>query len=158
MPSLRYHTLALAALVICSSWALASSGDRNSEFRNCLQHCTVNACQPTSPKLAPILRLFAWSCPEDCAYQCSHDFTTNIPPGGRYEQFYGKWVFYRLGGIQEPASVFFSLLNLWVHVRGLRLLRRKLRSGNALRPWVLLLPCIQINTWVWSAVFHSRGM
>lgn len=36
----------------------------------------------------------------------------------------GRWPFWRLGGLQEPGSVFFSLLNLLAHYCGLKALQR----------------------------------
>lgn len=45
-------------------------------------------------------------------------------------QFYGKWPFIRLFGIQEPASVFFSFLNLFVHWRMIRKFRREVRHDS----------------------------
>ncbi len=36
----------------------------------------------------------------------------------------GRWPFWRVGGLQEPGSVFFSLLNLLAHYCGLKALRR----------------------------------
>lgn len=34
-------------------------------------------------------------------------------------QFFGKWPFLRLLGMQEPASVLFSLLNFFAHFWGI---------------------------------------
>ena len=51
----------------------------------------------------------------------------------------------------------FSLGNLWVHLKGIEEVRRRVHVDNALRNWLLLLGGIQVNTWVWSTIFHSRG-
>lgn len=45
-------------------------------------------------------------------------------------QFYGKWPFKRFYGIQEPASVLFSYLNLLVHWRMIKKYRRECRSDS----------------------------
>lgn len=45
-------------------------------------------------------------------------------------QFYGKWPFVRFFGIQEPASVFFSLLNLIAHWRMIRKFRSEVRNDS----------------------------
>lgn len=45
-------------------------------------------------------------------------------------QFHGKWPFIRLFGIQEPASVFFSFLNLFAHWRMIRKFRREVRKDS----------------------------
>lgn len=75
----------------------------------------------------------------------------------RIEQFYGKWAFWRLWGIQEPASVLFSLLNLYAHVKGLALLRRRVPHEHPMLPYYVGWSLININAWTWSTVFHTRG-
>lgn len=74
-----------------------------------------------------------------------------IPP------VYGKWAFYRFGPFQEPFSILMSLGNLWVNLQGLRDLKRRVRTENRLRVWLYALGCVQVNTWIWSSVFHARG-
>lgn len=64
---------------------------------------------------------------------------------------------HRVLGIQEPASVIFSLANGWMHYRGFREISRRVLPGNPLRPWLLAWSAIGINTWVWSTIFHIRG-
>lgn len=76
---------------------------------------------------------------------------TDTPP------VYGKWPFYRLGPIQEPISALASLGNLFVNLKGLEQVRRRVRQENGLRRWLEVLAFVQVNTWVWSAVFHCRG-
>ena len=70
---------------------------------------------------------------------------------------YGKWPFYRLGPIQEPFSVLMSFGNLYVNIKGILELRRRVRSENLLRRWLELAGWAQINTWIWSIIFHTRG-
>ena len=76
-------------------------------------------------------------------------------PGDRI--VYGKWPFYRLGPIQEPFSVFMSLGNLYVNLRGIAELRRRIREENKMRMWLEIAGWCQVNTWIWSTVFHTRG-
>lgn len=45
-------------------------------------------------------------------------------------QFYGKWPFKRLFGIQEPASALFSFFNLLVHWNMLKKFRREVRNDS----------------------------
>ncbi|KAK4703249.1 post-GPI attachment to proteins factor 3, partial [Phenoliferia sp. Uapishka_3] len=79
---------------------------------------------------------------------------------GRMVQFYGKWPFRRYFGMQELLSVVFSLANLWAHHTGWmelgRLNRRTSGNGGTLRHYYRLNALVGINTWVWSAVFHTR--
>jgi len=72
------------------------------------------------------------------------------------EQFYGKWPFWRLAGMQEPASVAFSFANLLMHVLGADWLRRGVHPAHPMRPFYLTWSYVSINAWVWSAVFHTR--
>ncbi|WWD18241.1 hypothetical protein CI109_102691 [Kwoniella shandongensis] len=135
---------------------LASSGDRNPTFQHCLKGCEITYCDPSQPPIAGYLRAFGWTCAENCAYECTHSFTDNIRPGSRYHQFYGKWAFYRFGPFQEPVSILMSLGNLWVNLVGLQDMRRRVRPENRMRPWLVAMGLVQINTWVWSSVFHAR--
>ena len=75
--------------------------------------------------------LLLWSCLDECNYQCMWRTTNgflerkwNVP------QFYGKWPFKRMFGIQEPASVLFSLLNFWAHFYKLRQFRKLVRNDS----------------------------
>lgn len=141
----------------------ASSGDRSVSFQNCLLDCYPGNCASPFPLS---LRITRWTCQDDCAYHCSH-FVTDaaeariIAQKGatavRIEQFYGKWAFWRLWGIQEPASVMFSLLNLRAHVKGLALLRRRVPQTHVMRWYYVAWSLISMNAWIWSAIFHTRG-
>lgn len=51
----------------------------------------------------------------------------------------------------------FSLGNLYIHLKGMEEVRRRVHRDNKLRNWLLMLGMVQVNTWVWSAVFHTRG-
>ncbi|KAG9007385.1 hypothetical protein FRB94_014412 [Tulasnella sp. JGI-2019a] len=74
----------------------------------------------------------------------------------RVEQYYGKWPFWRFLGMQEPASVLFSLLNMLAHIEGERNLMRRISKNHPMRPYYAIYVALGINTWVWSAIFHTR--
>lgn len=101
--------------------------------------------------------LIHWNCRDNCKYNCMHKTTEafiarkwNIP------QFHGKWPFVRLVGLQEPASVFFSALNFFVHYKGLIKFREEVRGDSPLfRVWHAF-SFICLNAWTWSMVFHAR--
>jgi hypothetical protein len=80
-----------------------------------------------------------------------------LESGVRMEQFYGKWPFWRWAGMQEPASVAFSVANLLLHVLGADWLRRGVHPAHPMRPFYLTWAYVSVNAWVWSAVFHTRG-
>ncbi|KIJ25732.1 hypothetical protein M422DRAFT_38523 [Sphaerobolus stellatus SS14] len=141
------------------SGSIASSGDRDSSFTTCLSECELQNClPPTGPVTLPLpLRLTRWSCIDDCKYTCMHDITAKaISNNDKVEQYYGKWPFWRLAGMQEPASVLFSLFNLWAHLRGLRTASRSIPKTHPMRNYYLGWGMLNVNAWVWSAVFHTR--
>ncbi len=71
-------------------------------------------------------------------------------------QYYGKWVFVRVWGAQEPLSVVFSLLNLWVHAIGVFKIRRQVSEAFPLKMVYTAWSLISCNAWLWSSVFHTR--
>ncbi|ESK82241.1 mn2+ homeostasis protein [Moniliophthora roreri MCA 2997] len=137
---------------------LGSVGDRSNRFQNCILRCNVSQCNIASPAILPLaLRLTRWDCIDNCKYNCMHEITSqSIRKGEQIVQYYGKWPFYRFAGIQEPASVTFSLLNMWAHVRGLSKIRREIPDSHPLKIYFIIWSFASINTWIWSAVFHTR--
>ena len=77
--------------------------------------------------------------------------------GRRIQQYHGKWPFWRLAGMQEPASVAFSLLNLWAHAQGASKIRKKVPESHPMRSYYIVWSIISINAWIWSSIFHTRG-
>ncbi|CAA7260892.1 unnamed protein product [Cyclocybe aegerita] len=105
------------------------------------------------------LKLTRWSCADDCKYICMHEITDrDIGHGKSVQQYYGKWPFWRFAGMQEPASVAFSLLNLWAHARGAAKLRERVPTSHPMRPYYLTWSIVSINAWIWSSVFHTRDL
>jgi hypothetical protein len=59
------------------------------------------------------LRLLQWSWVDNCRYECMHQVVAaRLRRGAPVQQYHGKWPFVRVLGVQEPASVLFSLANL----------------------------------------------
>lgn len=81
----------------------------------------------------------------------------SISLGHDIQQYYGKWPFWRFLGMQEPASVAFSLWNMWFHLQGARQIHRKISPSHPFRGYYLTWAYVSINAWIWSAVFHTRG-
>lgn len=77
--------------------------------------------------------ILLWTCHDECIYHCMWR-TTNafVSRNWNVPQFFGKWPFKRFLGIQEPASVLFSFLNLMAHWRMIRKFRREVRSDSPL--------------------------
>ena len=67
-----------------------SSGDRSVEFAFCTSKCVARDCTGTV-ELPLILRLFHWTCLENCQYECMHNVTLDDLAHERpVRQFYGK--------------------------------------------------------------------
>lgn len=82
----------LASLLILN--VIASAGDRDMEFQDCIDVC---------PSIEPQgwLRLMQWTALDDCKYWCMHKITRyRIEQGLSIQQYYGKWPFIRVFGLQ----------------------------------------------------------
>ncbi|KAI0483266.1 Per1-domain-containing protein [Xylariaceae sp. FL0804] len=159
---LRLRTMLLAAAVLClllAGRAEASLGDRLPEFRECVEVCARENCDPNhNPTSIPLhRRLLLWTCPQECDYTCQHIVTASRATAGEpTTQFHGKWPFARLLGVQEPCSVLFSLGNLLAHAQGLREVRRAVPPAYPLRPFYVAFARFGAAAWVASALFHTR--
>ena len=71
-------------------------------------------------------------------------------------QYHGKWPFYRFMGLQEPASVLFSLLNYLAHDTGMRKIREQIPPHYPLRKYYLLFGYFGLASWMFSMIFHAR--
>jgi hypothetical protein len=155
---MRLQSLLWTAALISS--ALASSGDRAHDFQTCVATCERKTCSAQGAYDPPLaLQLTRWSCTDDCKYHCMHSIADHgLESGQRVQQYYGKWPFYRLAGMQEPASVIFSLANLVLHAWGLSEVRHEIPDGHPMKSFYVRWAHISCNAWVWSSVFHTRGM
>ncbi|KZT36343.1 Per1-like protein [Sistotremastrum suecicum HHB10207 ss-3] len=138
----------------------ASAGDRSPAFLACVDECLRTVCV-ANPALPLVLALFRWDCRANCQYTCMHHLTdltspSNPAPYDKIMQYHGKWPFWRVAGIQEPASVLFSLFNLYAHLSGIRTIRARLAPDTWLKPYYLLWGLVAANAWIASALFHSR--
>jgi hypothetical protein len=139
---------------------LASRGDRSPYFQDCLYATTQNVCIQAPQLYTPTLgmSITRWSCQDDAKYQCMFQHVHHLQQHDEdLVQYYGKWPFVRLFGIQEPASVVFSLGNLYGHVMHAALVYKVPRTYPY--RWLLIgFLLVGMNTWLWSAVFHVRDM
>jgi hypothetical protein len=142
-----------------TSSVCASSGDRSSEFIDCVDLCKSQQCIAGSTNMLTLpLRVTRWTCTDNCKYQCMHQITDrDIQRRKPVQQYYGKWPFWRFAGMQEPASVAFSLLNLWGHLRGASKIRKRVSEHHPMKFYYLVWSMVSINAWIWSSVFHTRG-
>lgn len=154
---IKYPSILLSLLLSCSL-VFASAGDRSVVFQQCVSSQSALHCSP--PPSRNLLSLLTyWRCSDVCRYDCMHAHTDRLESQGENPlQYFGKWPFWRIAGMQEPASVIFSLLNLYMHWDGARFLRQKIPDGHPMKPYYLWSARIGMNAWIWSAVFHTRGM
>ncbi|CAL5405120.1 unnamed protein product [Camellia sinensis] len=110
-----------------------------------------------------------WDCQSDCRYYCMVDTEKERASLGLGPvKYHGKWPFQRVYGIQEPVSVALSALNLAMHFHGwlsfFTLLYHKLPLKPDKKPYYdytslwHIYSLLAINSWFWSAVFHSRDV
>ncbi len=71
-------------------------------------------------------------------------------------QFYGKWPFIRILGIQEPVSAIASIGNLVSNCYMLNKMRKNLPCNAPFKKLWYLFGAISINAWIWSTIFHIR--
>ncbi|XP_011083635.1 post-GPI attachment to proteins factor 3-like isoform X1 [Sesamum indicum] len=166
----------------------ASAGDSDPSYRACVEQCVKNGCvgercfsqcKPSSDGSSldgplytqePLyLRWKQWDCQSDCHYHCMFDREKERAELGLEPlKYHGKWPFQRICGIQEPASVAFSALNLAMHFHGclsfFTLLYYKLPLKPDKRPFYdyaglwYIYGLLAVIAWFCSAVFHSRDV
>ncbi|KAK9447491.1 Per1-like-domain-containing protein [Limtongia smithiae] len=154
---------AFCALATLCGHAHGSAGDRLQEFRECVSECVATTCaNEDSAQLPGYLTLFFWDCPQNCDYNCQRSITAErVKRGAKVLQFHGKWPFQRVLGIQEPASVIFSIMNFVPQYRAYTRLAPRLPQDDArknfyLRKYYVAVMVAGMNAWVWSSVFHCR--
>lgn len=164
--SMQRFIFHLWLLVVGSLSAVrASSGDRGHEFRHCVNECVANECgggeEMLRLSIPSALQLLGWTCEENCKYECMQQITQATlrkEPGSLMyvHQYYGKWPFLRFHGLQEPASIVFSIGNLIAQYYGRQRVLSEVPSMHPMRNIVLTNSLIYMNTWVWSSIFHAR--
>ncbi|XP_071034852.1 post-GPI attachment to proteins factor 3 isoform X2 [Parasteatoda tepidariorum] len=149
-------------IVVFTQCADCSYGDRSPIYKKCLQWCSANNCS-NSTRLAEFeakrpwyLSFLQWECWDECEHFCMwHAVKLFQSSGQSVPQFHGKWPFYRFWGLQEPASVLFSILNGCVHYFTWQKFRKSVPKGPYNTVWNIQA-VLSINAWFWSAVFHAR--
>lgn len=153
--------VSLPLLLLLAGPSEASWGDKAPVYISCKEDCEREMCEgpslqrwSRSQSLAD--RLVGWTCPQDCSYSCMWRTVQVYGEHGKVPQFHGKWPFLRLWGLQEPVSVFASLLNLATNLYMVKCFTQTI-SKNAAMYWVWVgYGLTAINAWVWSSIFHVR--
>eukprot|EP00039_Didymoeca_costata_P012677 m.183616 g.183616 ORF g.183616 m.183616 type:complete len:331 (+) comp15547_c0_seq2:4167-5159(+) len=163
-------------LLLCAAvpFTSASFGDRTPQFRNCVSACEsycVHFPEQNAPDLREldppngqqslsfILQCFGWSCESECKYRCMWVIEEKkLQKQQKVVQYYGKWPFKRMLGLQEPASVLFSFLNLWVVLDIFSKIKQRDSRENEYRNLWLVNYILNIVAWVASITFHTRDI
>lgn len=107
------------------------------------------------------LKLLGWDCVLNCDYECQRIVTKERCKNNQEIcQFHGKWPFLRVFGIQELASVIFSIGNYMVHAIGIKKVLEAKRQADPMikYEYTVLIICsfIAMFAWICSTVFHIR--
>lgn len=177
--------LVLVCLVCVSD---ASAGDADLHYRACIEECEKSGCVgercfphckffsdaasydgPWYTQEPLYLQWKQWDCQSDCRYYCMIDREKQREGLGLGPvKYHGKWPFKRVFGIQEPISVAFSMLNLAMHFHGWLSFFILVYYKLPLKPdkkvyyeyaglWHIYA-FLSMNSWFWSAIFHSRDV
>jgi hypothetical protein len=164
-----FLTSPLALLLSLLPLSNGYGAEKGEDFLRCLASCQLEDGCATArfPRSqSALLDILGWDCQSHCKYTCMWKLeellNTKSPSRRDRKHYYGKWAFKRFAGIQEPASVLFSILNGWAHFYGyFEIYHRGL--GQQHKQWFLgssvrFIFFISINAWLWSTVFHSRDI
>lgn len=161
---------------------LASAGDMDPVYRKCLSSGKVQKFYGIEVQMSLSLKLqiaehcslahkvggfkregfLGWSAADECAYHCMH-WVSELRRTGNYStlKYYGHWPYYRVYGLQEPASAIFSALNAVPHLLALLLPRWRMqlvRPGHYLGPYLTVYSVVAINAWAASSLYHTRKL
>ncbi|XP_056648960.1 post-GPI attachment to proteins factor 3 [Diorhabda sublineata] len=139
-----------------------SAGDNSPYYQRCVENCELLNCTRDGKEFRennqPLINKYTfWNCHHECEHECMWKTVEAFHERNwRTPQFYGKWPFIRVLGMQEPASVIFSLLNAFVHVKMIKKFRREVRSDSPLIWLWHAFFIVSVHAWTWSAIFHYR--
>lgn len=141
---------------------------------------------PTKLSFLHPLMIMQWDCLSDCRYHCMWLLENKKKASSDHshtpvEKYFGKWPFLRFLGAQEPASVLFSLFNLFGAAACLLSISQQIaiqQQNNHKKKWTSSYPTkerkkksalyamipsmwtwyffLSCNAWLWSSVFHCR--
>ncbi|XP_072381329.1 post-GPI attachment to proteins factor 3 [Diabrotica undecimpunctata] len=149
----------LTTIIKCS---ISSAGDHSPYYQRCVERCEILNCTEDGKEFLEdkqpiVLKFTLWDCSQECHHECMWKTVDAFHERDwRTPQFYGKWPFIRVLGMQEPASVIFSLLNGYFHIKMIRKFRREVRGDSPLVWLWHAFFIVSVHAWTWSAIFHYR--
>ncbi|XP_002125801.4 GPI-specific phospholipase A2-like PGAP3 [Ciona intestinalis] len=157
----RYAMVRLLYVICCFlilQTSKASEGDRCVQYQECLQPCQHQCKDGIFDKnQTRYMLLLGWDCREECKYTCMWKTVEAYEAANvRVPQFHGKWPFVRIIGVQELASVVFSILNGISNIWAYKQYYSAVSSNAPLHTVTTIHAIIAENAWVWSSVFHAR--
>uniref|UniRef100_A0A6M2EWN0 Post-GPI attachment to proteins factor 3 n=1 Tax=Populus davidiana TaxID=266767 RepID=A0A6M2EWN0_9ROSI len=178
----------VSLLVFLTHGVYASDGDADPIYKACVEQCEKTGCvgekcfqhckfsSDGKPVGGPwylqeplYLQWKQWDCRSDCQYHCMLAREEEREKlGGKPVKYHGKWPFHRAYGFQEPVSVALSALNLAIQFHGwvsfFILIYYKLQLTPSKKTYYEytglwhIYGILSMNSWFWSAVFHSRDV
>lgn len=137
--------------------ALGSSGDTDYYFRTCVRDC-LETLPPTGRNVyydLYMVHVLKWDDLSECEYNCMRRISdSRVELNYPVLKYFGHWPYFRILGIQEPASAVFSFCNSIPHIYHLTFHRHKL--SDSFRLWVTAYGVIAVIAWLSSTVFHAR--
>lgn len=132
---------------------LASAGDRDPLFHHCVNVCLKEPCK----EFFFHHFIIDWGCKGNCKYDCMFLITEQrLENDQEVLQYNGKWPFYRLFGIQEPASFLFSLMNLCSQICGWLVYRKYVLKEYEFYTLNKVQFLINSFAWICATIFHAR--
>ncbi|ERN19389.1 hypothetical protein AMTR_s00069p00146030 [Amborella trichopoda] len=142
---------------------------------SCFKQCSfssdgTSAGSPWYMQEPLYLRWKQLNCRSDCRYHCMLEREKEREKLGHGPvKYHGKWPFKRVFIFQEPVSVVFSAFNLamqfygWLSFMILVYYKLPLRPQNRKTYYEFtvlwtMYGVFSMNSWFWSAVFHSRDV
>lgn len=168
---LLFILLATVVFIVGGSW-----GDMDPAYQRCLYICETTECGRVQPSMNGYIKkdsrkhtpysipyqIIPLTCEENCNYGCIEEITANrLALNLGVAKYHGHWPFTRYLGLEEPASVVFSILNavphfayFWGSCRQYLISKKNQRCY--ITPWLLCYSVIACFCWISSAIYHSK--
>ncbi|XP_012275338.1 post-GPI attachment to proteins factor 3 isoform X2 [Orussus abietinus] len=159
MPKKISALLILTINLLISDVCVGSNGDTSRYYRQCLSTCKTSSRERDIDLAEPgfFTSRTLLSSQDDCKYTCMWDTVNYFTSRGlQVPQFHGKWPFIRMFGLQEPASVLFSVLNFFVSWKMYGEFRKEVQFDTPMYLVWSYFSLVGLHGWLWSSIFHAQ--